>query len=234
MRTDLRLPVLAEAPGIAGGEANGQVSLRRSQLDSSRAALDGLRRLAGELRCVLVTSVDGGAAGVAVGIATAAALEGQRVMLMECQLSRPELAARLGLRSGPGLSEYLAWEATAPELLQPIDLSGAAVEAAREGGQLVCVVGGDATGEPAELVADPSFAAAMRKLRKAYELVVLAAAPVGGDELPLIAPFADAVVLCASERQIAEGSDGVGRALARMPIQPGGIVRLPGAAAQRS
>jgi Mrp family chromosome partitioning ATPase len=232
MATDLRLPVLADAPGAGVGSENGHVMLRRSGLESSQATLEGLRRLAGELHCALLTSVGGGAAPVAIGVATAAALEGRRVMLIECELSRPELAGRLGLRPAPGLREYLAWEATAPELLQPINLSGAAVDAAHTHGQLVCVVGGGETNEAVALVASDSFSGAMRKLRKAYELVVLAAPRLSAGELPLIARYADALAICAGEAELTKGS--VGHAIARLPIQPGGIVRLPTEPDQRS
>jgi protein-tyrosine kinase len=224
MGAKLGLPVLAEVPDAASAMANGKAAIRRLHLEGSRRALAGLRSAVDDLHCALVTDTRGGAAEVAIGIATAAALEGRRTLLMECNLVRPVLAARLGLRRTPGLHEYLAWQATAPELLQPLELAGAAVGPGGSAGQLVCVVGGEPTHEAPGLIASYSFAGAMRKVRKAYDLVVLAAGPLETEELSLIAPFADAVALCAGEHQVAVGSRGVARALSRIPERPIGVV----------
>ena len=228
MGANPKLPLLAEAPGGADAAENGHASIRRSQLESSRAALAGLRALAGELRCTLVTSAGaGGVLEVAIGLSTAAALARRRVILMECDLARPVLARRLGLIPNPGLAEYLGWKATAPQILQPLDLSGAAVGAPTSVGQIVCVVGGSAPDEAAVLFATDSFAGAMGKLRKAYDLVVLAAAPLGAAELPLLAGYADAVALCAREHEV-ETSMRAAPELGRLPERPVGIVRVAG------
>ena len=168
------MPFLAEARRTAEAAENGYASIRRRELEASQSALSGLRGLAEDLRCALVTGVGAGdPLGVAVGLATAAALEGRRVVLIECDLARPALAQHLRLAPTPGLAEYLSWEATAPQILRPLDLSGAAVGAHGPVGQLVCVVAGSATGDGAGLIATESFDGAMRNVRRGYELVVL-------------------------------------------------------------
>jgi Mrp family chromosome partitioning ATPase len=218
-------PLLAEIAGVSVADENGDVSIRRAELESSQATLTGLRALAEGLRCVLVTSTGaGGALEVAIGVATAAALEGWRVILIECDFARPGLARRLGLVPNPGLAEYLAWQATAQQILRPLDLSGAAVGAAEDVGQLVCVAAGSATGDAPGLFATDSFAGAMRRVRHGYELVVLAGAPLSAPELPLIADYADAVALCARGRRDPEASWGA--ALGRLRGRPVGVVRV--------
>jgi Mrp family chromosome partitioning ATPase len=163
---------------------------------------------------------------VAIGLATAATLEGQRVMLIECDLARPELAGRLGLVPSPGLTEYLAWEATAQQILRPLDLSGAAVGAAGDIGQLVCVAAGSPTGDVGGLLATDSFAGAMRRIRDGYQLVVLAGAPLAAPELPLIADHADAVALCAAGHDGPQAGSAAVPELGQLHGRPVGIVRV--------
>jgi Mrp family chromosome partitioning ATPase len=221
------LPLLADIPGSAGPAENGHASIRRAELDSSRATLAGLRSLAEDLRCALVTSAGAGdALAVAIGVATAAALEGGRVMLIECHIAKPDLARRLGLALNPGLAEYLAWEATAQQILRPLDLSGAAVGAADRVGQLVCVVGGSPQVGVSGLFATDSFAGAMRRVRDGYQLVVLAGAPLTAPELPLIARHADAIAICTQDHQLAAANGAAAADHSRLAERPVGIVRV--------
>jgi non-specific protein-tyrosine kinase len=226
MASSRKLPFLAEARGTAEAASNGYASIRRGELEGSQAALSGLRALAGDLRCALVTTTGAGdSIGVAIGLATAAAIEGRRVMLIECDLARPELARRLGLVPNPGLAEYLAWEATAQQILRPLDLSGVAVGPG-DVGQLVCVAAGSAPGAAGDLLDTESFAGAMGRVRAGYELVVLAGAPIAAPELALIAAYADAVALCTpEERGLKARSDAVPE-LAGLRGRPVGIVRV--------
>jgi Mrp family chromosome partitioning ATPase len=160
-----KLPVLAQLAGPAPGSSRAW-ALRRGDLQELakvRDALDG-RRVA------LVTG-DEGLAG-AIAIAGAASATGRRTVLLECDLVQPRLAADLGLSATPGLHEYLRWEATAPEILQPLVLAGPA--SADASSPLICIVAGRRAADPATLVSLASFRHALTKLRKAYDLVVLA------------------------------------------------------------
>lgn len=160
-----KLPVLAEIAGPAPGSSRA-VALRRGDLqalDRVGGALDGCG-------VVLVTGDEG--LGGAVAIAGAASAGGRRTALLECDLVRPRLAAELGLAADPGLHEYLRWEATAPEILQPLALAGPASAGATD--PLVCIVAGRRAADPATLVTLASFRHALAKLRTAYDLVVLA------------------------------------------------------------
>jgi len=191
MRGRRKLPVLAEISGPAPGEARAW-SLRRADLEP-------LARLQGSMeeeRVVLVSGDESLAGGIA--FAGAASAAGRRTALLECDLVLPRLAAELGLAPTPGLHEYLRWEATAPEILQPLILAGPA--AARASHPLVCVVAGRGAPDPATLVNLESFRHALAKLRAGYDLVVLAGpAPESSHgALEAMAPQADALLAAVS------------------------------------
>jgi polysaccharide biosynthesis transport protein len=160
-----KLPVLAEIAGPAPGGSRAW-ALRRRDLEAVAVLFDALDGR----QVVLVTGHEGLAGSIA--LAGAAGATGRRTVLLECDLVRPQLAAQLGLSAAPGLHEYLRWEATAPEILQPLVLAGPASRSAT--GPLVCIVAGRRAADPATLVGLASFRHALGKLRKAYDLVVMA------------------------------------------------------------
>ena len=209
-----KLPVLAEISGPAPGETRAW-SLRRADLE----ALAKLQGRLDDRRAVLVAG-DEGLAG-AVALAGAASAAGRRTVLVECDLERPRLAAELGLSLGPGLHEYLRWEATAPQILQPLVLAGPAARGVTD--SLVCVVAGRPAADAATLVNLESFRHALGKLRAAYELVVLIGPPLEGAQgMPeAVAAQADSVLAAASAKEL---SGRAGRALRAQ------LRRLPAAA----
>jgi Mrp family chromosome partitioning ATPase len=160
-----KLPVLAEIAGPGPGSSRA-LALRRGDLralERVRDALDG--------RTVVLVTGDEGLAG-SVAVAGVAAASGRRTALLECDLVQPRLAADLGLSATPGLHEYLRWEATAPQILQPLVLAGPASGGASA--PLVCIVAGRRAADPAALVGLAGFRHALAKLRNAYDVVVLA------------------------------------------------------------
>ncbi|MEZ5078099.1 MAG: hypothetical protein R2725_11730 [Solirubrobacterales bacterium] len=173
-----KLPVLAE---IAGPDPTRDRvwSLRRADFER----LDAPRRRIESLGSVLVSGGEEETGVVAIALAGAAAAAGRRTVLLECDLARPRLALGLGLAEAPGLHEYLRWEATATELLQPLALGGAAAAAAPE--PLVCVVAGRQAADPATLLGLQSFRHMAEKLRHAYDLVVIWGAPLGAGKATL-------------------------------------------------
>ena len=160
-----KLPVLAEIAGPVLAETRAW-SLRRADFEA-------LAKLRGELMGQRVVLVGGDEAlAGSVALAGAASAAGTRTLLLECDLLRPRLAAVLGLSPGPGLHEYLRWEATAPEILQPLVLAGPAARGTSH--PLVGIVAGRLATDPATLINLESFRHAIAKLRAAYDLVVLA------------------------------------------------------------
>lgn len=189
-----RAPVLAEIGGAPDGARAG--ALRRADLD----ALGGLLRRLADRRVLLLTGEEGVKSEVAVGLAAAAGASGRATALLECDLARPRLAEMLGLRPRPGLQEYLRWEASAPEILQPLVLAGPASAGATD--PVVSVVAGAPATNASELLASESFRDAIAKLRSAYELVLVDGPSLarGGDSLALAvaAAEADATLACVS------------------------------------
>jgi len=156
-----------------------------------------------DARTLLIIGGAEGKSGAALALATAGAAAGRRTALLECDLASPRLATLLGLKSAPGLGEYLRWEARAPQILQSALLVGPASGGASA--PLVCVVAGEPSAEGAELLASESFAHAITKLRGAYELVVLDGPAVGEDKaLIAVAAEADFTLACLGPSEVFE------------------------------
>jgi Mrp family chromosome partitioning ATPase len=168
-----KLALLAEigAPASSNGRAWG---LRRNDLE----ALKGVLGAVGDRRVVLVTGDERPAGTLAVALAGVAAAAGTPTALVECDVERPRIAAELGLSPTPGLHEYLRWEATPGDIVQPLALMGSA--SAPEAGPLACVCAGRATGDARTLLGLGSFHHMTTKLRDAYNLVVLLGPPLEG------------------------------------------------------
>jgi tyrosine-protein kinase len=177
------------------------------------------------LRTVVVTSAlpEEGKSTVAVALAaTAATRPGARVLLMECDLRRPVLAERLGLRAHPGLSDYLAGHAAPADVLQTFALPGAG-----DGGpRLVCITAGTAVPRPAELLQTERMKELVAQLREVYDLVVLDATPLLAvvDALELVTG-SDGVLFCVrAGRTTREQARAAAEALAKLPARPTGVV----------
>jgi Mrp family chromosome partitioning ATPase len=185
-------PVLAEIGGASAAARAG--ALRRADLD----ALGGLLRRLADRRVVLLTGEEGVKSEVAVGLAAAAGASGRATAMLEGDLAAPRLAEMLGLRSRPGLQEYLRWEASAPEILQPLVLAGPASSGATD--PVVCVVAGAPATDAPALLASEGFRHAIAKLRSAYELVLVDGPPLAFDyaALAMAAAEADATLACVS------------------------------------
>jgi receptor protein-tyrosine kinase len=216
-----KLPLLAEISGPAPGEARAW-ALRRADLDALAAPLRGL-----DEHVVVVAGEQARAAGLALAAAAGAA--DRRTMLLECDLARPRLAADLGLSPAPGLHEYLRWEATAAEILQPLALAGSRASAASE--PLVCVAAGRPAPDPATMLGLQSFRHMAAKLRNAYDLVVLSGPKIDSDPscLGAIAAEADGTLAAVSPQQAADGGQKVVRSvLAQLQPSALGVVAVAG------
>lgn len=215
-----KLPVLAEISGPAPGESRAW-SLRRADF---KALAEILGELEGR-RFVLVVGPEAPVAAPA--LAGAAAGSGLRTALLECDLAHPRLAADFGLAPTPGLHEYLRWEVTAPQILQPLVLAGPASAAATE--PLVCIAAGRPAADPGTLVGLESFRHATAKLRSAYELTIAIAPPpaTAGAALEAVATEAD-VIIAATAPQGLSGAPGrqLRSALRRLSAPALGVVAV--------
>lgn len=215
-----KLPVLAEVSGFeSGGE---QVfSLRQTDFESLTALHDQL----GETRCLLVSGGAELGGPLAVALAGAAGAAGRRTVLVECDLARPRLAVDLGLEPTPGLHEYLRWEATPKQVLQPLALAGSAARAASE--PLVFIAAGRQAPDPTTLFGLQSFRHMTTKLRGAYDLVVLVGPALeGGDPgLAAVAARADGLLAAIAPAQASRrGGRRLRAVVAGLPVAALGAV----------
>jgi polysaccharide biosynthesis transport protein len=214
LRRRSRLSVLAEI-GEQPQDGAGW-GLRRSTFESLGAALPSLEGLG----VLLVTGGREETPTVATAVAATASAAGRRTLLLECDLAQPSLAARLGLEPAPGLHEYLRWEAEPRDVLQPLVLAGSAVSSEEP---LVCVCGGRPASKPETLLGLQSFGHMIAKLRAAYELVVIAAAPADTEPGPCLAAahHADAVVAALPAEGVKRR---VAYAIRRLPVSALGAI----------
>jgi protein-tyrosine kinase len=188
-------PVLAEISAPRDGSPR-PGALGRGELDAFAQAS---RKLAGSSA---VQTTGGASTTAALGLATAAAAEGRRVALLECDLTAPALAVALGLASGPGLNEYLRGEKEASQILQSLVLAGPA--SARATAPLVCIVAGEPAGSAASLLSSDGFRHAIGKLRRAYDLLVVDGPPLDGGDgaMEAVAKSMDATIACGARAEI--------------------------------
>jgi len=188
-----KLPVLAEigAPASSNGRAWG---LRRADFEALRSVLGEV----GERRVVLVTGEEASAPTLAVALAGVGAAAGTATALIECDVEHPRLAADLGLSPTPGLHEYLRWEATPGDIVQPLTLAGSASPPGVR--PLACVCAGRPARDARPLLGLGSFHHMATNLRDAYELVVLLGPPLegAGGALSSAAAEADCVLTALS------------------------------------
>ena len=164
---------------------------------------------------------------IAIGMATTAAVRGASTVILDADLERRGLARSLGLDPAPGLSEYLAREAEARDVLQVVELSGDSVRGHR---RVVCVSAGarPASGtDPDEL---GQVEHVLGRLRSAYDIaVVLAPAldhPLGG----WLADRADAVLAEVDRRGLGRpGRARMAEAAARLEGRRAGLAVVVGA-----
>lgn len=221
---ELGYPVLGfvreDAMGRQLRGENGYVEELSADLEGFRIIRQNLEFLsAGDTprKRVLVSSpLPGeGKSTVAASLALASVIAGRRTLLVECDLRRPALAARLCLRSSPGLTDYLVGRAQPADILQalppvlagfgtgPHGAADATDGASPEIGQsLVCITAGTSSPVPAELIGSERFQAFLDQVSDAYELVVIDTSPLlpVADTLELL-PHVDAVLLCVRSNQ---------------------------------
>jgi Mrp family chromosome partitioning ATPase len=222
-RKNGKLSVLAEIGGPAS--SNGRSwGLRRGDLEALRGVLGHL----GARRVVLVTGEEAPAATLAVALAGVGAAAGTPTALVECDVERPRIAADLGLSPAPGLHEYLRWEVTPADIVQPLTLAGSAGGAGA--GPLACVCAGRPSKDARTLLGLGSFHHMTTKLRAAYELVVLLGPPLegAGGALSSAAAEADCVLTALSEAPSRRGAKANAEALAWLGASPLGAVVVDG------
>jgi Mrp family chromosome partitioning ATPase/capsular polysaccharide biosynthesis protein len=238
-------PVIGRIRGAALGHtgapsegSNGFHPLEDADQESFRILRQNIAYFgtAEDSRTVLVTSAvaEEGKSTVSACLAVAMAEAGKRTLLVECDLRKPVLAKRLGIKEGPGLSDYLTGHAQPNHILQPIpgiverlNGSGAAVTGGHHGSaSLVCITAGRHVPRPAELLASERFREFLREVSGVYDTVILDTPPLlpVADTLAIV-PDVSTVVMCVRlERTTRDQARAAQSALERLPERPTGIV----------
>jgi Mrp family chromosome partitioning ATPase len=170
-------------------------------------------------------------------VAAANAAAGKRTLLVECDLRRPCLADRLAVNRKPGLSDYLAGQASPADIVQVVKLTetgsnangknaDASPTADAEAGRLVVIAAGSQSIRPAELLGSKRFQTFLQEITAAYDTVVIDTPPLlsVSDTLEIV-PLADSVLLCIrADQTTRDQARAVQDALARLPERTTAVV----------
>ncbi len=123
---------------------------------------------------------------VAVALGRVAALSGERVVLLDCDLRRPSIARLLGQEGEPGLAEVLAGEAEVSAVTKKDPLTS-----------MDYISAGAKGPGAAGLFMSGKMATVVQELRDQYDLVLMDAPPaLAIADTRLIAQIADATLFC--------------------------------------
>ena len=230
--------VSSTAMGRAGLASGGRGPLRPEEMEAFRILRMNLEFLDVDkkVRSILVTSPlpEEGKSTVAASLAWTSAIAGKRTLLVECDMRRPSLAARLGLSESPGLSDMLAGKASREDVMRPLSVTGEVspnggdpgARSAGEASKLVCVIAGTQAPRPAEMLGSQRFKDFVREVAEDFDMVVLDSPPLLSvvDARELI-PCVDAVLLCIRASRTTSDQAKAGKeAIDRFPARPMGIV----------
>ena len=197
-------PLLAQVPGSAfpGAAPDPQLPIVFQTLRDSLTYFN----LDVPLTSLLVMSpIKGdGKTSVATNLAVAYARAGKRVILLDADLRSPQVAARMGGESTPGLSEVLTGGAQTEEALQEIEPFGS---------YLRILAGGSLPPNPSEMLGSARMTSVLADLADLCDLVLIDTAPllVVSDAFPLLDQVAGIVGVARLEQT---SRDAIERAIA--------------------
>lgn len=147
-----------------------------------------------EIKSVLITSAapSEGKSTVALHLAAAAARSGARVALVEADLRRPTMSARLGLTGTYGLSQVLAGVRDLRSSIEQVEAT------AKDGGQALHVLpSGPIPPNPTDLIESDRMRQIIQALERAYDLVVVDTPPTSivSDAIPLVSEVSGVLVV---------------------------------------
>ncbi|QQP90376.1 polysaccharide biosynthesis tyrosine autokinase [Skermanella sp. TT6] len=117
---------------------------------------------------MLTSAVPGeGKSSLAATLARVIAIAGRRVLIIDCDLRRPNIHRTLGLPNQLGLADFLHGDATLPDVMRTDTRTGADV-----------ITAGSPTDYPEETIRNPLFDQMLFNLRPQYDLILLDAPPV--------------------------------------------------------
>ena len=199
LRAATGLPNLAMIPQVllSARATEGHIVTRDDPQSQGAEAYRGLRTairfmsLDRPIRTVLVTSArpGEGKTTTATNLAVAAARSGQRVMLIDCDLRKPQAHLFFGLPNDVGFTSVLLGEVTLQQ----------AAQISRGDGKLAVVTSGPLPPDPSDLLSGETTHRALDRIRNEIDLVVLDSPPVLPVADPtVLAGLVDGVIVVAS------------------------------------
>ncbi|MGF1535429.1 MAG: polysaccharide biosynthesis tyrosine autokinase [Elainellaceae cyanobacterium] len=185
-----RSPFLEPAHPSRGQAAPGaQADFRESIfLEAFRSLHTSIRFLDRSIRATAITSSTPGEgkSTVAAGLASAAAVMGQRTLLVDADLRAPKQHSQMGISNYPGLSNVIS---------ESIDIN-AAIRQSSVDPNLFVLTSGTAMVDPANLLSSPLMQALMQQLQQAYDFVVYDTPPTAGfSDSRLVSAHVDGLLL---------------------------------------
>lgn len=108
----------------------------------------------------------------AVNVAYAMSQLNKKVLLIDCDMRRPTIAKKLGIREKPGFSSYLTGQMGADELIQLCGIEN-------NEGAFHVIAAGECPPNPVELLSSENMASVLTSLRKVYDYIIIDLPPVG-------------------------------------------------------
>jgi capsular exopolysaccharide synthesis family protein len=199
VRALVKLPCFALVPELTRRELRGtpieEFVLRRpltAYAEQIRAVRAGLWLGAERPRVVAVTAARPaeGKSVLALSLARSAALSGEKVLLIDCDMRRPSLGHRLRANGGPGLADLLRGNVGMLDVLHNDQLGA-------PGGGMHFVPAGQSRGDTFGLFVGAEMAQLLLEARQHYTLIILDSAPVQAiTEARVVAAIADATIFC--------------------------------------
>jgi receptor protein-tyrosine kinase len=151
-----------------------------------------------QIRSVLITSASPGEgkSTIAMHLAQVAASTGERVLLVEADLRRPSLTARLGLSGSAGLSQVLAGTRRLEDAIERVHLQDDATSV-RPPLRLDVLASGPIPPNPTDLIESDRMRDLLREVESQYNLVVIDTPPTSivSDAIPLVARVSGVIVV---------------------------------------
>ncbi|MGH2662866.1 MAG: polysaccharide biosynthesis tyrosine autokinase [Actinomycetota bacterium] len=199
-------PVLAVVPKVGGWKRRKEARL--ITVDEPRsAASEAYRTLRTsftfaasrtEIRSVLITSpqVEEGKTTTAANLGVVLAQTGKRVILVDADVRRPRLHKFFPAENEKGLTDVLAEEADASDVLAESGITNLRL--------LPC---GPLPGTPTELLSSNRMGEVLEELRQSSDFVIVDTAPVlAAADATILATFADGILLVADAARATRGS----------------------------
>lgn len=164
-------PNTKAAPALVGSDINFAASeaykLLRTKLQYS---------FAGESTCRVIgvsSAMTGeGKSLTSVNLAYTLSQLGERVLLIDCDMRRPSLPAKLPIARKPGLSGYLSGRVSENNLIQLCGLK-------EDEAAFHVIAAGQNPPNPVELLSSPKMAKMLKMLRNGYDYIILDLPPIG-------------------------------------------------------